>query len=68
MRDVNFNFNLHKAIKESGKNQLQLSKSSGIRNDVISNLVNGRMNPRVEERRALCKALSKSESELFGDE
>ena len=65
MRKVEFNFNLHRAIISAGMTQAAIADKADISRPVLSQIVNGRLNPTEEESTKLCEILGKTKQHLF---
>lgn len=65
MRKIEYNFNLYRAIRDAGFTQAAIAEKCGISTSVMSQIVNGRVNPSDTEAAKLCDALGRSKSHLF---
>lgn len=63
-----YNYNLHKKLKEAGFNQKSLSRQTGIQESTISNIMNGKWNPSVREKKKIEKILGSIEWKLESEE
>ena len=61
------NNKLKQAIKQAGFTQERLGVKIGVTGQTINNAVNGRK-PHANTQKAICKALNRNLTELFGGE
>lgn len=58
---------LKRAIFDSGRTQRSVAEASGLREDVLSRIVSGRVNSTDDERIAIAAALDRPVDDVFGD-
>ena len=59
------NWELEKAIRESGLQAIEIAKKAGIDSAKLSHIKRGRMRPTDEEEKAIAQALGMPVSKLF---
>lgn len=60
------NYNLKVALHKEGLAQHVAARAIGVNETRLSRIVNGRLVPSVQEKRALARLLKTSEQTLFG--